>query len=988
MSRSENAESPSAPRTEPARGRFDAFLSYSHADGALARALHHRVQTIGTRFRDARHLRVFRDEATAAATADLWSTIARALADSRHFVLLASPTAARSDWVKRELDHWLAREFDEGTPEGRMVFAVTAGEVRWSRTLGTFDWERTDALPRVLDHSLLGADEPPRDLARRPWPEPLLIDLTWFREPRARRRRREDLVDAAARIAAFVEGVDKDVVLARELVLQRRRLTLLYGGLALLAILAAGLVLAIGELTSQRNAASAAQIRAEASLADGLAISARRAIDDRRHRAARELVRAARELSDTPLAHAEALRVQPSMLRFEGAAAHSERVTEMDCSTDGSWTLTSSGSDLALWHEDVVRLRIESVYLHPSTGSSAAFHPTRPELVIGSTDGTLWWLTLDESLTAEAPPAPALTDVGYVRNLWWAGDDEVHAVLDGGAIARYGREGERGRADGVPHPVLEQRIATADLTVDAMTGGRVELRRGDAVHTIDVNEHLPADAGLAVQHVTPTLDAAGRFLLVEPLADPGVPPVLVFDVSGAPRRIAVDGALPELPADRPHCAFLVGTSTVAVPGTNEIALVDLPAEPSEAASVRRLRLDEPMTAWATHPLAPMIGVGRRDGRVALLDASDVDDALIELVDAVDGAADALVWSADGRVLTIGGAGQLRRYSLAPASSMGVLETGLLTGVRPARDTPLAVFAAPFLSSAPVVGVLDPIDPGLWLPDDEGLRAKDAPKLAGAALVDDGGYVLYARRNGEVAGWELASPDRSAYGWTSVGAAVERVREVRRASRFVLETDVEVVVLDAASGDVLARHPREPGAFVFAAAGLDPELARPVSDLAERAYDVWSLGDDELLIVTGDEAVLVRDGERSGHIPLPTTRFVEAVDVDVERRRLLRVAQTHRQTFTHLELVSIDSGEAFVAWNPSEALYSREGVGGGITGLRAARLSDGGALSISGYAVFQWWGLGLGLEDDHPSGLEVVGTDVRPTSPGKPAAAGR
>src|SRR5215211_6156050 len=87
---------------------YDAFVSYSHAaDGQLAPALQAGLQSLGKPWYRRRVLRVFRDKTSLSASPELWPSIERALAASRHFVLLASPEAARSRWVDHEVGWWL-----------------------------------------------------------------------------------------------------------------------------------------------------------------------------------------------------------------------------------------------------------------------------------------------------------------------------------------------------------------------------------------------------------------------------------------------------------------------------------------------------------------------------------------------------------------------------------------------------------------------------------------------------------------------------------------------------------------------------------------------------------------------------------------------------------------------------------------------------------------------------------------------------------------
>ncbi len=105
--------------------RYDAFISYSHAeDYAVAEALQSVTQILGKPWYRRRLLRVFRDDASLPATAKLWPDIAKALDESRYFILLASPEAAHSPWVARELAHWLDHK-DADT----LLIGLTAGNI-------------------------------------------------------------------------------------------------------------------------------------------------------------------------------------------------------------------------------------------------------------------------------------------------------------------------------------------------------------------------------------------------------------------------------------------------------------------------------------------------------------------------------------------------------------------------------------------------------------------------------------------------------------------------------------------------------------------------------------------------------------------------------------------------------------------------------------------------------------------------------------------
>ena len=77
---------------------YHGFISYSHAaDSHVAVALQRGLQRFAKPWYRARALRIFRDEASLAASPHLWTSICEALDHSRFLILLASPWAASSD---------------------------------------------------------------------------------------------------------------------------------------------------------------------------------------------------------------------------------------------------------------------------------------------------------------------------------------------------------------------------------------------------------------------------------------------------------------------------------------------------------------------------------------------------------------------------------------------------------------------------------------------------------------------------------------------------------------------------------------------------------------------------------------------------------------------------------------------------------------------------------------------------------------------------
>src|SRR5262245_12251700 len=124
------ARAQNSPISNAGNHRFDVFFSYSHAaDGKLAPALQSALQRFAKPWYRRRALHVFRDKTTLSATPQLWPTIEDALAASSYFLLFASPDAARSPWVHREVQWWL----DHRSPN-TILIALTDGKLVWDNT--------------------------------------------------------------------------------------------------------------------------------------------------------------------------------------------------------------------------------------------------------------------------------------------------------------------------------------------------------------------------------------------------------------------------------------------------------------------------------------------------------------------------------------------------------------------------------------------------------------------------------------------------------------------------------------------------------------------------------------------------------------------------------------------------------------------------------------------------------------------------------------
>ena len=212
---------------------YDAFVSYSHAaDGRLAPAVQAGLQRFARPWYRLRSMRVFRDDASLAADPALWLAIERALASSEWFLLLASPDAARSEWVDKEAAWWLGQRGNE-----RLIVILTAGELAWSSEGAGPDLGQTTALP---PSALAGLG-----------PEPRWVDLRWARTADDVSLANARFRDAVAEVAAAVLGRPKDELLGEDVRQFRRTKRIVRATIATLAVLvlaaAAAAVVAIGQ---------------------------------------------------------------------------------------------------------------------------------------------------------------------------------------------------------------------------------------------------------------------------------------------------------------------------------------------------------------------------------------------------------------------------------------------------------------------------------------------------------------------------------------------------------------------------------------------------------------------------------------------------------------------------------------------------------------------------------------------------------------------
>ncbi len=229
---------------------YDAFISYSHAaDGKLAPAVQRGLSRLTKRWNQRQALRVFRDDTGLAVSPHLWGSIVQALDHARYFVLLASPNAAASEWVNKEVEHWRGMHGVE-----TILPVLTDGTWEWDDATRDFTAGST-AVPVALRGAFTE--------------EPRHLDLHWARDDDHLSLHNTRFRGAVAELAAPMHGASKEDLESEDLRQQRKTLRLARGAVVLLAVLTIGAIVGAGlavanahRADQQRRAAVARELAA------------------------------------------------------------------------------------------------------------------------------------------------------------------------------------------------------------------------------------------------------------------------------------------------------------------------------------------------------------------------------------------------------------------------------------------------------------------------------------------------------------------------------------------------------------------------------------------------------------------------------------------------------------------------------------------------------------------------------------------------------
>ncbi len=444
-------------------------------------------------------LRVFRDKTSLAASSGVWSAIEENLAQCRWFILLASPPAAQSVWVGKEVAWWLANR-----DIAQLLLVTTDGELFWDNARSDFDISRSTCLPPGLQGRF-------RE-------EPNFVDLRWARSRDELTLRHTRFRATILDLAAPVHGCPKDHLDSDDIRQQRR--TRLVSTFAVSTIAALGIGAALAAWIAIRNADEARRNETIA-LSRASAAEAQLAIREGRLKKAFEDALTAWSTSQTQEARSVLFEAWQASLPVQRWVEGFDPIEAVFWAANGKsvwvWQRTGRLSEWSFEHRRVVsesrlpvsgpptasafstdgkRLAVgdgrgmvtvyevasgETVAKLPSSDEnpvlSLAFDPSRPLLAVGhqlAPGGLVLW---DLSQRAPSLPQPNFDntdfDVAFIADLAFSPEGKLLA----------GASGMPGSATGVwliPSGTLLERVSgsgsstmhTAVLIIHTDDGGR------------------------------------------------------------------------------------------------------------------------------------------------------------------------------------------------------------------------------------------------------------------------------------------------------------------------------------------------------------------------------------------------------------------------------------------------------------------------------------------------------------------------------------
>jgi WD40 repeat protein len=390
-------EDPLPPRGRSVDYAYKAFISYSHAaDGKLAPELQSGLHRFAKPWYKLRSMRVFRDATSMSNTPELWPTIEAALQKSEYFVLLASPEAAQSPWVRKEVEYWVANRSKD-----TFLIVLTNGELVWDDAASAFDWTRTNALPKDIDYPLSA--------------EPRFTDLRDVKSETQLSERHPGFRDGVADIASTLLGKSKDELIGEDLRRHQQTKRITWSVASALVVLTVSSVFAAYTAVQNQQIAELRQRIAESRQ---LAVEARRQLDANKLDVALLLgVQAVKtyESLEARRVLLEAIKREPNLRSMAhpeiGFSASSSGIA---FSPDGSVLATTGNRySVVLW--DVATKRVKSHLSAPVVASrlqTLEFSPAGHVIAGAGDHGVSFW----DAASGELLPDSSL-DIRRVRSI-------------------------------------------------------------------------------------------------------------------------------------------------------------------------------------------------------------------------------------------------------------------------------------------------------------------------------------------------------------------------------------------------------------------------------------------------------------------------------------------------------------------------------------------------------------------------------------------
>ncbi|MGA2075907.1 MAG: hypothetical protein ABSH52_20655 [Terriglobia bacterium] len=341
---------------------YKAFVSYSHAaDGKLAPAIQSALQSFAKPWYKLRAIRLFRDKTTLAMTPKLWPSIRAALDASEFFLLLASVESGRSEWVQREVEHWLRFR----APDKLLIIVTGSSPLAAEDASLDFHWIQENLLPPPLMHQL------PE--------EPLYLDLRWLKSDEQLSARNPRFLEEIAGLSATLTGRPKDELIGTDVREHRRVRRLAWSAAILLALLTVASLMAALIAAWQRDRGRARELVSASILSEGsdpefAVLSAATAVAATWPWGHSVLPAAEQRLHDAILA---------SHLRMS-LSGHNRPLTGVAWSPDGKRVATGSEDATAkVWD-----LQTGNKLLTLGGGESLAWAPDGKRLATGNRDAT------------------------------------------------------------------------------------------------------------------------------------------------------------------------------------------------------------------------------------------------------------------------------------------------------------------------------------------------------------------------------------------------------------------------------------------------------------------------------------------------------------------------------------------------------------------------------------------------------------------------